>query len=135
MSEFFEPPPLAEPERLEPRPAWWHAPSGMLPGLVALELALARTEQAVVCVPWVGAYPTGFEVDLITIVSRASDELDPLLFGGPRWRGRAARRELQGGAGIPPEMLRFGVEFADGTRRQTPHNGWARGRVLHPARC
>lgn len=116
MSEFFEPPPpLEEPERLERRPPWWHAPSGTLPGVVALELVLARTERVVVCVARLGAYPTGFELDLVTMARGESDDLDPFLFG-PGLRGRSRRRELQTAAGIPPEKLRFGVEFADGTK-------------------
>jgi hypothetical protein len=116
VSDFFEPPPpLEDPERAEPRPPWWHAPSGTLPGVIALELVVARTERVVVCVARLGAYPTGFELDLVTIASGESDELDPFLFG-QGLRGRTRRRESQAAAGIPPEKLRFGIEFADGTK-------------------
>lgn len=72
---------------------------------------LVRTEQVVVCVTRLGAYPTGFELDLVTMARGESDSLDPFLFGG-----RSLRRGRQTGAGIPPEKLRFGVEFADGTK-------------------
>jgi hypothetical protein len=132
MSEFFEPPPpLEEPERLERSPPWRHAPSGTLPGVVALQLVLARTAQVVVCVTRLSAYTTGFELDLVTIAGRESHQLDPLLFGG-RSRGP------QTGAGIPPEKLRFGVEFADGTKATNTSRRWGLhddpppGPVLNP---
>jgi len=112
VSDFFELPlPLEEPERLEPRPAWRHAPSGTLPGVVTLQLVLARTDRVAVCVTRLGAYPTGFELELVTMACGESDSLDPFLFGG-----RSLRRGLQTGAALPPEKLRFGIEFADGTK-------------------
>jgi hypothetical protein len=60
----------------------------------------------------VGAYPSGFELDLVTMAGDEVDELDPLLFEGRRLRrmGKGAASE------IPDAMLRFGVEFADGTK-------------------
>jgi hypothetical protein len=125
VSEFFEPPqPLEEPERLEPRPPWRHAPSGTLPGVVPLELVLARTKQVAVCVTRLGVYPTGFELDLVTMAIDPSDALDPFLF-----EGRSRRRQT--GAGIPPEQLRFGVEFADGTKA-TNTSGWSEPREEPP---
>jgi hypothetical protein len=112
VSEFFEPPPpLEEPERLEPRPAWRHAPSGTLPGLATLQLVLARTDRVAVCVTQVGAFATGFELELVTMACGESDSLDPFLFGG-----RSLRRAWQTAAALPAEKLRFGIEFADGTK-------------------
>ncbi len=111
MSEFFEPPPLEEPERREPRPAWRHAPSGTLPGVVPLQLVLARTDRVAVCVTGLGAYATGFELELVTMACGESESLDPFLFGG-----HSLRRGLKTGGAIPPEKLRFGIEFADGTK-------------------
>jgi hypothetical protein len=118
VSEFFEPPPPEESER-PPRqrmPPWVSAPSGTLPGGVPLDLVLARTEQVGVCLTGLAAYPEGFELDLITMASNDRDDLDPHLFGRPGMRGRRLNGELEAGGGIPPEMLRFGVEFADGTK-------------------
>lgn len=110
VSQFFEPPPLEEPARPEPPPAWRHAPSGTLPGVVTLQLVLARTDRAAVCVTQVGAYPTGFEVELVTMTCGEPGSLDPFIFGV--WSRRAGRRT----AGPPPEKLRFGIGFADGTK-------------------
>lgn len=55
------------------------------------------------------AYPTGFEFDLVTMSAEDQDDFDPLMFHHHR---------LQRGASdeIPPEMLRLGVQFADGSK-------------------
>jgi hypothetical protein len=126
MSEdFFEPPPRPEPEP-EPEPApmppWVSAPGGMLPGVVALELVIARTQQVAVCVTRLGAYPTGFEFDLRTITppSQRDLELDPLLFGPHRHRLRRAAGEQV----LPDDMLRFGVQFSDGGRATNTGGGF-----------
>jgi hypothetical protein len=115
MTEFFEPPAPQPPPPRPPRqrtPPWFSAPRGTLPGVVALELVLARTPRAAVCVTRLGAYPQGFGFDLVTMVSDEDDELDPMLFAGRRpWQRRRIAEE-----GIPEEMLRFGVEFADGAK-------------------
>lgn len=115
MSEFFEPPPPSpepdEPERYRP-PPWISAPQGTLPGVVALELVLARTDQVAVCVSRISAYPSGFELQLLVIADQSS-ELDPMLFGATHHFHHQARKAE---AAIPDEMLRFGVQFADGAK-------------------
>jgi hypothetical protein len=114
MSDFFEPPPPPPPEeRVRHRPPVWSGPPhGTLPGVVPLELVLARSEVAAVYVSRLSAYPTGVEFDLMTITAPDEDDeaLDPMLFGPHRHR----MRRRAAGTGIPDEMLRFGVEFADG---------------------
>jgi hypothetical protein len=112
MSDFFEPPPPAEPPPpRRPAPPWRHAPSGTLPGVIALELVMAQTERVAVCVTRLDAYPSGFELELVTLaaVESEGDQLDPMLFGGRH--GPGSRRSADGG--IPTDMLRFGVEFAN----------------------
>jgi hypothetical protein len=109
---FFEPiSPQDEPR--EPRyrpPPWFSAPEGTLPGVVPLELLLAKTDKAAVCVTRIGAYPTGFELQLLTMVAEEDIDLDPMLFGPHRpRRGRHARES-------PDGMLRFGVQFAIGSK-------------------
>ncbi len=114
--DFFEPSTVQPPPPRRERhhtPPWLAAPRGTLPGVVSLELILARTAQVAVCVTRLGAYASGFELDFVTMASDEAEDLDPLLFEGRRMRGR--RR--QGAASeIPDEMLRFGVEFADGRK-------------------
>ena len=82
----------------------------MLAGVVSLELVLAKTDKAAVCVTHIGAYPTGFELQLLTMVAEGANDLDPMLFGPHRpRRGRHAHES-------PDGMLRFGVQFADGSK-------------------
>ena len=61
MGDFFEaPPPPPEPRHEVYRsPPWFGPPEGMLPGIVALELVLARSDRAAVCVTRAAAYPDG----------------------------------------------------------------------------
>lgn len=110
MNDFFELPPkpaVPEPQRYR-APPWFSAPSGTLPGLVPFERILAQTDKVAICVTRIAAYPTGFEFDVLTM-SAADQDIDPMMFHHHHLR-RGASDE------IPPEMLRFGVQFADGTK-------------------
>lgn len=114
--DFFEPPAVQpSPPRRERRhaPPWLSAPRGTLPGVVPLELILARTAQVAVCVTRLGAYASGFELELVTMASDEAEELDPLFFEG---RGMRGRRRQGAASEIPDGMLRFGIEFADGRK-------------------
>ncbi len=114
--DFFEPPAVQSPPPRRERhhtPPWLAAPIGTFPGVVSLELILARTAQVAVCVTRLGAYASGFELELVTMARDEAEEFDPLLFEGRRMRGR----RLQGATSeIPEGMLRFGIEFADGRK-------------------
>ncbi len=83
-----------------------------MPGVVALELVLARNEKVAVCVTRLAGYPTGFEFDLVTMAAPGQRELDldPMLFGRRRRLVRRGEQELD------PELLRIGVQFADGAK-------------------
>jgi hypothetical protein len=110
---FFEPPPPPdapdEPDDYR-RPAWLGPPENELGCPVPLRLVLARTAEVAIAVVGGAAFRSGFEVSL-TVVSRSllEAELDPGLF-----MHRPYRRG--GEPGIPHELLRFGVELADGTK-------------------
>ena len=138
MSDFFEPPP---PRLLRSRfgtaRQCGRGRRGTLPGVVPLELVLARSEVAAVYVSGLSAYPTEVEFDLVTIAAPDEDDeaLDPMLFGPHRHH----MRRRAGGSEIPDEMLRFGVEFADGRRATntggggfSPPDSEPAGPVLHP---
>jgi hypothetical protein len=124
VSSFFEPPPPPEePEAPPEQPVWSGPQHGTLAGVVALELVLAHSEAAAVCITRLGAYPTGFEFDLVTFVAPGrEEELDPMMMGHRR---HMARR--QGAPGLPPELLRVGIEFADGSKATNVggHHPWA----------
>ena len=66
VSEFFEPPP--PPPRSEPRerrlPPWIGPPIGTVPGVVALELPLVRTDRFAIFITRLDAYPEGFGFDV-----------------------------------------------------------------------
>jgi len=100
-------------------------PDGVLPGVVAMELVLARNDRAVVFVGHVDAYPAGlaFQVRVLT----GQDEwLSPSPRGiPPGLRGMRPPGQAPGGAPHYSfdEMLRFGLEFSDG-RKATNVGGW-----------
>jgi hypothetical protein len=95
---FFEPPAWRPPSDYR-APAWLRSPEGPLPGIVPVELLLARTDTDAVLVGNLLAYPTGFDFD-VAVRCRP---------GRPR-----QRREH-----FWDDDLRFEVRFADG---RTPSN-------------
>jgi hypothetical protein len=112
-------------------PPWFGAPHGTLPGVVALERVLARTNRVAVCLTRLAAYPTGFELDIETMSAADQDDLDPLMFRHHHRIRRGMTDE------IPPELLRFGVQFSDGSKA-TNTDGFHHdknppaGPVMHP---
>jgi Coenzyme PQQ synthesis protein D (PqqD) len=131
--DFFGPPP--EPPPQPPRraqPEWVGPPSGTLPGVVALELVLARSKLAAVCVTRISAYPTGFAFDLLTVSDAdAGEDLDPHLMGFRHRGGPAGRADTQ---------LRLGVQFSDDAKATNVgaapgfagHDEKPQAPVLHP---
>lgn len=113
MSEFFEPPPPPEePERHHRQPEWFGPPEGTLPGVVPVEVVLARSAKAAVYVTHLAAYPTGFQFEIHAIAAPGEEDeldVDPMMF-----RHHSARRG--GHSQLPPELLRVGVQFQDGRR-------------------
>lgn len=104
-------------------PPWLRAPEGTLPGVVAVELVLARTECVAVCLPVIRVYSSGFELDLVTLTSDENNDLDPFLLAPHRL---ALRRTAAQEPAF--DMLKFGVQFADGSKATN-----ASGRVPDPA--
>jgi hypothetical protein len=108
-----------EEERFE-EPEWFEAPRGWLGGVVPLELLVARSHLAAVYLSGLVAYPTGFTLTINTLASSADaigfDAFEPL--------ARHVRRS-EGGE-IPPELLRFGVQYSDG-RKEATFGRWLGG--------
>lgn len=116
------------------RPPWAGPPENVLPGVVAVELVLARSKLAAVCVSRLEAYETGFCFELLALASSDEEDLDPHMFGAPR-----RMRGSVDGPHPPPELLRFGVQFADGRKAtNTMPMPFGRGRshamTAHPGR-
>jgi hypothetical protein len=115
MSFFEPPPPPPEPPEHEHRqPPWAGPPDNVLPGVVAVQLFVARTQDTVVAVTGIRAYPDGLGFTLSLRLRRmgAHDEwwlgsgpLDDPFGYGPFAGGR-----------LREEFLRFGVRFADGRK-------------------
>jgi hypothetical protein len=111
VSDFFARPPQPEDPPAEPYvpPPWVEPPRGVLPGVVGMEMVLARNGRAVVFVGGLTVYAEGFEFE-VRVLTAGDGWLDPSLNGVYRGRGRGGREDNY------DEMLRFGVEFSDGRR-------------------
>jgi hypothetical protein len=104
-------PPPPEPQPRSPRHLW-QQPDNVLPGTIAAELLLVRTESAAVALGGLQCYPHGFAFSLHVRVRRLEDGMD--LLGDPfgrhyRFRGQTPTDQL----------LRLGIEYADGRRTAT----------------
>jgi hypothetical protein len=110
---FFERPPgtsvgVAWAKVVSP-PPWAGPPHNVLPGVVPMELLIARTDETAVAVVGIRAYPTGFAFTLSLRVRhlsiREQQQFPYLLDHGPFEDDP-----------VPDEFLRFGVQFADGRK-------------------
>jgi hypothetical protein len=129
MTPFFQ---LPEPENEEkpkprvPQPPWVSPPSGVVPGVVALDLVLAESAKVAVVVSRLAAFPEGFEFEVRTVVSPALEKEDPSTLHDAR-----VHRMHMPGARMGPEVLRFGFEYSDGA---TATNLPAARRAMREAR-
>ena len=110
---FFEPP--ARPPQGVSRavavspPAWLGPPHNVLPGIAPVELVIARTDDTVAALAGIQAYPAGFGFTLclrLRTVSAQEEQQFPYLLD---------RVPVEGDP-LPDELLRFGVQFADGRK-------------------
>jgi hypothetical protein len=116
---FFEPPePVPEPAEAHHQPAWLGPADNILGVAVPLRLVLARNDNVVFAITDATAYPNGVEFSLtLRVRSLSGDARRALMHGGP-----FHHRSFPGddsSEGIPPEVLRFGVQLADGGRATT----------------
>ena len=114
---FFEPPPPPEspqPYRHEPM----FGPADNLLGAgVPLTLLLAQNEHVAVAITGATAYPYGVELNVsVRIRNLPPEARQAMRHGGPFHvlLDEEAWRE-----GIPPELLRLGVQFSDGRKAAT----------------
>ncbi|HLH64786.1 MAG TPA: hypothetical protein VKV27_03735 [Solirubrobacteraceae bacterium] len=122
MRDFFEPPARA-PASQQPggAPPWTGRPLGPPPGEVLRELVLARSKAATIWIEYLDAYPQGFELKIrartdIAYWDLARADGPPDVFGR-HWPMAGEPRDS-----LPPQLLRVGVQFADG-RRATSISG------------
>ena len=129
---FFELPQRGEEPEPSPAPVWSGPPSNVLGAAVPLRLVLARTDDLAIAVTDASAYPAGLSFTLSIRLREvpADPRLDPSFLGG--WEGPGATP-----SGLPPELFRFGVQYADGRKATTVGNpfgseGQPEGPVLLP---
>jgi hypothetical protein len=113
MSFFEAPPPPPEPPANEfVRQPWWHAPRNELGVSTGLRLLLARTADVAVALVDAVAYRDGVSLALVAMQRVAGDPQSLDHPFGHFMRGH-------GTGELPPELLRFGVEFGDGRKATT----------------
>ncbi|HEU5064051.1 MAG TPA: hypothetical protein VFT79_13010 [Solirubrobacterales bacterium] len=76
--------------------------------MLPVERVVARTEAVAVYLNCFWVYPAGFEFEVFAVAKDEGSELDPFSFD----HTYAAERSGE----IPPEKLRLGFEFADGSK-------------------
>lgn len=110
---FFEPPPSPPPSppELPPRRSWHGPPDNAVGRTVALNLVLGRSDKAALWIASATVYPEGFEFD-VELRHRLDDgEVEhPFFMHHPR------RRRQQTEGQLDPDLVRFGIEFADGRK-------------------
>lgn len=83
----------------------------MLGSAVAVQAVVARTQQLVIAVVGVVAYPQGFEFCCL-VQHRRGLEGTGLMYGGGRRPGHPGPEP----EGLAAELFRIGVQFTDGTK-------------------
>lgn len=114
MTEFFEPSPLRRRERQE-SPKWLAPVRGAIPGVVAIETILARTDAVGVSVASALVYPNGLEFEVVVVAEDEWTKLDPFF----------SRPDEDEEGVIPSSLLRIGVEYADGRKAMNTRERWA----------
>jgi hypothetical protein len=111
---FFDPPPPPPepPDEVFERKPWWGAPRNEIGVSTALRLVLARTDEVGLAVIDAVAFSVGLSFTL-AVLRRTPSEIERP--GDPLGRFALARGLQE----LPPDLLRFGVEFSDGRKAAT----------------
>ena len=103
MSFFPEPADAVHQDR---QPAWAAAPDDVVPGIVPIDLVLGRSDDAVVVLTEVRAFPAGLEISVAVRVRHADPHRDLAVELLP-FRGHPDTTSYA-------EQLMWGLGFADG---------------------
>lgn len=118
MSGFFEaPPPEPQTDAEEAEgPIWFQPPRGVLPCAVPLAEIIARNETVAIGIAGALAYNTGFELQfIVALAGKAAGWLDPFDY----------HHRLDPDEGeLSPELLRLGIEYADGRKAMNTNPRW-----------
>lgn len=121
VTDFFpDPPDVPDHDDVDsPQPVWMNPPDDVLPGVVPVELFLGRSEEAVVMLSGMRAFPAGVAMTLLvrtrTRIRTKRFSLHEELFDGP-YRHDQDEAWQRG-------RLKWGIELADG-RRVTNVDPW-----------
>jgi hypothetical protein len=107
MSEFFKPPSRKPSLEELPQAEWTGPPRSAVPAVVPVDRVILRTEEVGLYLSCFWVYPTGFEFEVFVVTKDEWSDLDPFSFD------HHYKAEQRGE--IPPEKLRLGLEFADGS--------------------
>ena len=114
---FFDPPPTPPEEIDPPQPEWSGPPDNFLGAPLALSVVLARTSDIVIAITDGSVFPTGVTFRLSLRIRSLSDELrQSMMMGGPFHSHRGQFGGSDDPTQIPPEQLRFGLQFSDGRK-------------------
>jgi hypothetical protein len=117
MSDFFRPPSSVPTEEAEggDAPPWAGRPQGSPPGEVLSDVVLSRSARAELSIAYLDAYPEGFELEITARTTvpyhdlrRDGEDRGADVFGR-HWPMAGEQRNS-----LPPQLLRVGVQFADG---------------------
>jgi hypothetical protein len=92
--------------------------------VVALELVVARSDNAAVTIDSAMAYPTGLE---FTVDIRWREGYGRVFHRGVQWYSEPSER-----GELPDELVRFGIQFPDGSKATTLGTGLSAPIALRP---
>jgi hypothetical protein len=116
-----EPPEPPEPPVVYRRPAWVEPPVDLVPGIMPVELVLARTPERAIGLTGIRAYPAGFGCTL-HLRLRADIPGEQSNFGAFNMFGDG----VDPAGEFADYYLRFGVGFADGRSADNDPRRWPR---------
>jgi hypothetical protein len=121
---FFEPPPRPPEPPYREQPEWLGPPDDVVGGTVALELVVGRSPDAAITLDSATAYPTGVE---LRVDVRWREGGSRVFEETMRWHS-----DPRQGKDLPDELVRFGVQLADGSKATTLGTGAVAPAVLGP---
>ena len=83
-------------------------PRDAVPAVVPVERVVAHTDEVAIYLSCFWVYPTGFSFEVFAVAKDPETELDPFDLDHTYSAARTGE--------IPPEKLRLGFEFSDGTK-------------------
>lgn len=136
MSDFFQPPPPPSTELAEggEAPPWTGRPQGPPPGEVLSEAVLFDSDTVTLQIVYLDAYPDGFELEIHARTTIAWNDLSRPADSGPDVFGRHWPMVGEPRDELPPQLLRVGVQFADGRQATNigGHDRPAGGPIVWP---